>query len=1651
MVRTLILLLVIGLNLSALAQTYGNEWINYSQDYYKFKVGSDGLYRITFQELSDAGLPVSGINPKNFQLFKNGKEQLIYVKGEGDNSFDSGDYIEFVGSKNDGSMDEVLYRKASEHTNPYVSLYTDSSSYFITWSTTASAKHISSYYDGNYSGKTGDAYFTYEAILAPGAEYSPGIPVGNDARQTWSEYTDGEGYLSGRDNTQTLYKVSTPAPYTGGPNAQMEILAYSINNPSESINGFNHGYSVSVGTKANVLDLVEHNGYARVELGGSKLNFSTGLMNNETSVYAGEPVRTNSYHAISYIKIQYPRSFDLSSGTGLRFSSDSGNDYFQFANYPASKTSPVIYDLTNGERIQGDIQGNVLKFNTSLKNNKSLAIYDVSDAKSVSGLQEISFRSISASGANYLLISHSSLNAGAADYKTYRESAAGGSHNVLLINADELYDQFYYGLHHPMAIRNAIDYILNSLNEPLENILLLGKGQMYDQVRFNEAKREQLDLIPPMGNPPTDYLHVSSLDASDLRISVPIGRVSAMNNQHIQNYLDKVRTHESMLPAEWQKNIIQIAGGKDQLENQQFLGYLNDYYIIAKDSFLGAARVVFSKDDALSTTDALKEPIQNEINKGASILDYFGHAAAQVLEVEIGDANELNNNGRYPFYIFNGCAVGNAYVDNSIGEQFLFEPQNGGINWLAGASYGYTAPLRNYTKILHEELLRNNYGKSIGTSLKSTISRYQNTSDNLNIINSRQMVYQGDPALTLHAPDQPDVVARKGSIKNQFSAIDDVELEFFLLNLGKTTKDSVSVEIYASNQVEEKQVFTGLFRTPNYQDTIGTTITKSEFFSGLIKFRIVVDPLDSISELQPDGELNNTYTFEHLFELKKPLLIYPKLNSIVNKSTVDFLFQIANPDREAVNVIIELDTTPKFNSPILVNINLNTTDNIIAHSESLPPVEGVDYFYRVKTVNGTVESEWSTSSFAYLFKESEGWSEGYVTNYLNAEYDYVLLDTNTRTFDFSRYLSNTYSMATAGGDIGYFRRIRVAGGYVIFWQSPNKGIEVIAVNPDTEKRFSEPGSKYNQPWVNYWNQDISDIDESQKEYYQLNQPCGLYNFETANKEDRDSFLRYLKNLPSGYHVMIMSYPTTGIENWEQDIFDELATFGIINLQGKKENEPFVLLGTKNDPDFPAIEKYADYDNQVTPPTRQLVNFATSITPKESKGKITTELIGPASGWSNIKLDFASGDSPQDSFFVRIYAFKRDGTIKLIQDNVRLTDIDISSIDAKEYPFLKFEVHLEDYDQKTPLNLIRWTVLYNGVTEGAINPDDINEISSDTIQQGQAIWFATSFKNISSIQFDTSFAEIKLIHKNGASIVLDTLRLDSILPGNSIVIRDTLETTDLIGDYQLFISANHDKSVLETEYNNNLFYKRFYVSKDERNPILDVTFDAFHILDNDLVSANTLISISGLDENPYLLLDDPNLFDIQLKFPGADTFTSIDQSNAWYSFTPSSSSKQKAMVNIQTEGLEDGRYTLAVRLSDQSGNGSADQAYMINFRVQNHQSISNIYPYPNPFTTCARFVFTCTGNEPPDQIRINIYTITGRLVKQIDETEIGPIRIGNNLTEYCWDGTDDFGDKLANGVYLYKAEIRSNGKVIDLFETSGDHLFNNGFGKLYIAR
>jgi hypothetical protein len=140
------------------------------------------------------------------------------------------------------------------------------------------------------------------------------------------------------------------------------------------------------------------------------------------------------------------------------------------------------------------------------------------------------------------------------------------------------------------------------------------------------------------------------------------------------------------------------------------------------------------------------------------------------------------------------------------------------------------------------------------------------------------------------------------------------------------------------------------------------------------------------------------------------------------------------------------------------------------------------------------------------------------------------------------------------------------------------------------------------------------------------------------------------------------------------------------------------------------------------------------------------------------------------------------------------------------------------------------------------------------------------------------------------------------------------------------------------------------------------------------------------------------------------------------------------ISYPFNNIEPGDYTLKVNGWDIFNNFSSETSY---FTVVNGNDlvISDIYNYPNPFSTNTTFTFQHNLTSVMD-LKIKIYTIAGRLIKEIEK---------NNVTDKFvaveWDGRDEDGDPLANGTYLYKI----------IFKTMDNSLNKSVLGKLAVIR
>ena len=575
-------------------------------------------------------------------------------------------------------------------------------------------------------------------------------------------------------------------------------------------------------------------------------------------------------------------------------------------------------------------------------------------------------------------------------------------------------------------------------------------------------------------------------------------------------------------------------------------------------------------------------------------------------------------------------------------------------------------------------------------------------------------------------------------------------------------------------------------------------------------------------------------------------------------------------------------------------------------------------------------------------------------------------------------------------------------------------------------------------------------------------------FHQNNLTEINGFKNLVENVvPDGNYILIYTPFSTRYDWWntfDPTLYNTFQNLGSDSIFPgcNRPNRPFIFLTRKGDPSF-VVEMFSQFNEDIF--------LDTMLVGLENIGLESSPIIGPSSSWNNIHwnhkpLELTETDST--SLKVELYnSFKTlQGVIDTtFQSGDSLINMD-QLISANDYPYIKLQAKYFDNSNQTPAQLNNWHVLFDPLPEASIDATNgiVGVQISDTLQEGQVGSFSVDIRNIGSVDMDSLLVNYYIIDEGQQKHTIDYPRQDSLRVLSSINDTITFSTKGIVGLNYLCMEVNpyinQSQSIQdqpEYTYINNVMQLPFYVMAEEINPILDVTFDGRRIMNEDIVSPNSNILITLKDENPYLIMDedsDTSRFGIyltkpdgnQIKIPFVNEF-----GNSVMFWTPANSSNLKFKIEYPANFDQDGIYELIVQATDKSGNLSGDIEYRIRFEVIHESKISKMLNFPNPFSTSTRFVFTLTGSEVPDEISIQILTVTGKVVREIDEMELGPIHIGRNITEFAWDGKDEFGNQLANGVYLYRVITKLNGENIDNLDSSADQFFKKNFGKMYLIR
>jgi hypothetical protein len=1151
-------------------------------------------------------------------------------------------------------------------------------------------------------------------------------------------------------------------------------------------------------------------------------------------------------------------------------------------------------------------------------------------------------------------------------------------------------------------------------------------------------------FVPSYGLfPNSDHLISNYMGGKGEEPAIPIGRLPATKPEEVFAYLDKIKEHENVgTTAPWRKNTLFLSGGRTIDENISFRRFTENFKNIVQGDFFGSNATVISK----TTTDYVEYiNISDKVNEGVSLITFFGHANLDFTDIEIGyvsnNALGYRNKGRYPMVIVNGCGTGNIFerAKYSYAEDWLLTPERGAILFLAHSHIGFSGTLRTYTQTFLETAFANPslINQPIGIILQRCIADFiRRSGGNRNevaVANAQQFILVGDPATKLVFANKPDYMINNSRVKvipfdaqqSIFAKVDTFKIRIAAANLGIVDAKRSQFKVKVERTLPNGTKIDYPVRWYNYirnEDTLifsaGTPKELQKTALGFNRFRVTLDYENIVDEM---NEGNNTAVFDYNFQPEGMICVAPREYSILNTTKdVVLLAQNTNVTAGYNFYLFEMDTTVRFDSPILKKANVTDFVNPVWVTDLPLARDSTVYYWRVRHLNAPNNEEfWANSSFIYINNSPSGWSQSDMPQFSKANLFGVRRNEEARRWEFAPF-EKTLSVAAHGNrspaSNGVF--VKLDKDTLVNGNCINARSFLIGIN-----RFS--GTAYSK---------------------EADFKCG--NSLVAGLVDASNLKEKLQDIEEGDWFLLVSSGITYYRvNSNATTWEALASVGISQADffAKVPNDesPFIIFGIKGDAASGRLIGEGNMTSTIT--------FTENLSNKGLSGYVASTVIGPALEWGNVFRDFRT-DNNRDRWRLDIYGISPTGREDLLLYDVKTDAYDISDISAALFPRLRLRATLADSAMRTPPQLKKWQVIYKEMPEGILLCDTtVARCNTNIVVNiGDSVRTGFVFRNISGSNFSERLIvryQILNLTTNLTTVYHDTL--SNLERGKAINFTGKVNSVNLLGENRMTVFVNPYLQQ-EQNYENNVVEISFSVRPDRVNPVLDVAFDGVHILDGDLVSAQPLITVSLKDENKHFIRRDT--VGLEMFLSSCDTCTAQRLSFAGENVKWFATEGNNFRIEYRPErALPDGTYTLRIDAEDVSGNKAGPKPYEVRFQVVNKPTFTNFYPYPNPFSTSMRFVFTLTGTSVPDNILIRIMTVTGKVVREITQDELGAIKIGNNITEFAWDGRDQFGDQLANGVYLYKVYIRDNELNFEKNGTAGDKLFKNDIGKIYLMR
>ncbi|MCE1163863.1 MAG: C25 family cysteine peptidase [Bacteroidetes bacterium] len=1591
MKKIFIVLLLFLLVCSVRSQNY--NWITPNTTYLKMYVINNGIHRIEKADFTNAGISVTGLDPRTVKVYYKGNQVPIYFYGEGDGTFDDGDYFDFYGTRNYGGLTNT-YDEAGNvayTTNEYYNPYSDTSVYWIGWgganglrfadySNASSVPYSLDYYNATLHFENDQVYNLGQNINS------------NDYFNFLNDKYKGEGWfwaaMAFNNQMASSFNISNLSNTVQ--QCKFRFYAYPYNQNTAITN--EHRFVVKI--NATQFDTLRFDDFARQD---TTIYFQSSILNAgaNTSMIKYMPINSGGitlYTFFDFYEITTSRRFQFDSSY-LGFTSEltSASPSLFWVKGAVSSNPISIYDTKNGYRITNYSFSNDTLYFTG-PTNGTFEIYNKYITRKPFRVKQKQVPNLvtNSTGADYILVYNKVFETQAEQLRAYRNSHDG--FRSIKAEIEDIYDIFNYGMEDPIAVRYFVKNAFENWAVPKPGYLcLFGRGST-DPKRLQSNSVLSQNFVPVFGNPVTDgYFANFSMATQYYKHQIAVGRLPVVSTQEAQDVVNKIIAYENLGLPSWIKKSVFIAGGYDMNEQQNFAYQsnvlINNY--ISTPPFSASPTRIFLGDSTGMVTYNYPDSAIKSINKGALVVNYMAHAPDGYWLNLFDDPAILSNQNRYPLVISQTCFTGKHAEANLRGytEKFIVNANKGSIGFIGTTGWSFNGTGNMYNDIILASFTHDTI-RRIGDILKKSSGMLDsNDFYNRNTVNCYDIM--GDPATKLLWPRHPE--------------FDVLNNDYYISDYNPQFKKNIAFKVYPQNlgtYVDSCKIrFQVLKRNIAYKtkDTIirsfGNIDTLCYYLSfdtaGDYSLKIIVDP---DNWYPTDSKSNNTLVVPVTVKNFSFMPLKPENNQAVYKDTVEITGINPNVDtrRNTIKLLLQFDTSAAFGSSAVQNYQIQNMTGVRTKIKvRLPYLDStVVYYWRLNSIlNNTDTLGWSdTRSFTYHGSFARNDSLILISRYKPGQFypdELTGLSSSQIGVVISSYTGGIIASSFSGNMTNPTYMMLNKNYYSFIDPSFLSGLIVAKMSKITGsvldiKHFFFTASTSSDSLANF----LSTFDTTHILSLVKEPPIGTsYSLNSSAK----ALLRLMGSVYAD---------SVNVADWMRWSF-----VSYIRIPNPIKSEAYKIT-------------FSPWD---------AANSSMNVSFLNPSG--TASLIfGPSQTWQNFNwLQNVYTGSSVKFDVVGIDANNTETTLLtgLTSNNF----VDIHTINALQYPHLKLVANeLVDTLEGTQSPVITGVSLnYIGPPEIALDNNSIFK-SDSVVTMGDSVGIAGYYYNIGYVPLNRHIRSFYALDGAGNKVILRTDTVNTPLKVDSSMYVKASFKVNGLPIYKKYL--NQIAVVLEiipVNQNdlyafNNAVISTFYVKGSLADFQTEVYSDGTRLYGNDYVRANPdlIIKLSGKSIEE-LINTDTSLFRIMLN----GNFISLN-----------GTSKTNKDVNV-VKDMENGNFIVRFSPKLQNGinylnlisnKGETYDTLKFALNVTSEVSFLKVYNFPNPMKDNTTFTFEITGADLPGDYRIKIYSVAGRVIKEID----APGRVG--LNNIYWDGRDADGDYIANGVYFYRLLLKNDSEI-----------------------